>query len=388
MVLVPVRQGNGTVGNVTEANKDAYVADLLRMFPIADHRVSVRAPYVTTTVLKGATAADDGGRSWETLLSEIESVRVGDGRTGQYYFGVGKIDYEAGIYGIAFRPGKSGLGNDYLDNRNLNASMTLAHETGHSMGRPHSQCGSVAGPDVSYPYPNGQIGSYGMDVATERLYGPDTKDLMGYCEDRWIGDYTYQKVLEHRLTVEDTLSRGSPPATVEPSLVVWGRMDDSGLTLEPAYEVETRPYLPAAPGPYTLEGLDASGARIFSISSPAARPMRRAAGGSSPTRSPRRWRSPAAWLRCGSRGPGARWCGAAAEPPAPPRSPRSIGPGCGPGGRKGGGCDSTGTPQRTRWWCSATPRRTRSSRSSAAERRPSASPPSRWRRSSPTGCTA
>ncbi len=266
MVLVPVRQGNGTVGNVTEANKDAYVADLLRMFPIADYRVSVRAPYVTTTTLKGATAADDGGRSWETLLSEIESVRVGDGRTGQYYFGVGKIDYEAGIYGIAFRPGKSGLGNDYLDNRNLNASMTLAHETGHSMGRPHSQCGSVAGPDVSYPYPNGQIGSYGMDVATERLYGPDTKDLMGYCEDRWIGDYTYQKVLEHRLTVEDTLSRGSPPATVEPSLVVWGRMDDSGLTLEPAYEVETRPYLPAAPGPYTLEGLDASGARIFSIS--------------------------------------------------------------------------------------------------------------------------
>jgi hypothetical protein len=266
MVLVPVQQGNGTVGNVTEANKDRYVADLLRMFPIADHRVSVRAPYVTTTVLKGATAADGGGRSWETLLSEIESVRVGDGRTGQYYFGIGKIDYEAGVYGIAFLPGKSGLGNDYLDNRNLNASMTLAHETGHSMGRPHSQCGNVAGPDVSYPYPNGQIGSYGMDVAAERLYGPDTKDLMGYCEDRWIGDYTYQKVLEHRLTVEDTLSKGSPPATLQPSLVVWGRMDDSGLTLEPAYEVETRPYLPAAPGPYTLEGLDASGARIFSIS--------------------------------------------------------------------------------------------------------------------------
>lgn len=265
MVLVPVQQGNGSVGNVTEANKGQYVADLLRMFPIADYRVSVRAPYVTTTILKGATAADDGGRSWEMLLSEIESVRVGDGRTGQYYFGVGKIDYEAGVYGIAFRPGKAGLGNDYLDNRNLNASMTLAHETGHSMGRPHSQCGNVAGPDVSYPYPNGQIGSFGMDVATERIYGPDTKDLMGYCEDRWIGDYTYQQVLDYRLTVEDTLSRGSPPATVQPSLVVWGRMDDDGLTLEPAYEVETRPYLPAAPGPYTLEGLDAHGARIFSI---------------------------------------------------------------------------------------------------------------------------
>jgi hypothetical protein len=105
-----------------------------------------------------------------------------------------------------------------------------------------------------------------MDIATERIYGPDTKDLMGYCEDRWIGDYTYQKVLEYRLTVEDTLSKGSPPSSVQPSLVVWGRMDDEGLTLEPAYQVETRPYLPAAPGPYTLEGLDASGARVFSIS--------------------------------------------------------------------------------------------------------------------------
>jgi hypothetical protein len=141
--------------------------------------------------------------------------------------------------------------------------MTLAHELGHSMGRPHSQCGSAGLPDIDYPHANGQIGAFGLDVAALRPYGPDTKDLMGYCEDRWIGGYTYERVLEHRLTAETQLRARIP---VQPSLVVWGRVERSGLVLEPAYQVDTRPELPAEPGPYTLEGLDASGGTLFSLS--------------------------------------------------------------------------------------------------------------------------
>jgi hypothetical protein len=266
MVLVPVQQGDGSLGNVTEANKGEYVKDLFRMFPIAESKITVRAPYVTTTTLKGATPSDDGSSSWLTLLGDVEAVRVTDGRTGQYYFGIAKITHDVGIYGIAYVPGKAGLGNDYLDDRNLNASMTLAHETGHSMGRQHVSCGfSIANPDASYPHPNGQIGSFGMDVSQMKQFGPDTKDVMGYCSDRWIGDYTYEKVLEHRLTTEATLGLTNRVPKV-PSLIVWGRMDGRGLTLEPAYQVETRPYLPRSSGAYRLEGLDASGGVVFSIS--------------------------------------------------------------------------------------------------------------------------
>lgn len=254
LVLVPVEQPNGTTGNVTEENKGSYVADLLRMFPIADYRVTVRRPFRASVALR-----PDSG--WTAVLSELEGARVGDGRTGQYYYGVATIDYTQGIYGIAYRPGKTGLGNDYLDDRNLNASMTLAHELGHSMNRPHSQCGSAGFPDIEYPHANGQIGSFGFDLTTNRLFGPDVKDLMGYCEDRWIGDFTYEKVLEHRVNVEAGLgtSPGSPN-----TLVVWGRVEGGMVVLEPTFRAVTRPLLPEGRGPYRLEGFDAAGVRLFS----------------------------------------------------------------------------------------------------------------------------
>ncbi len=261
LILVPIRQGNGALANVTEENKAEYVKDLLRMFPISDWKVTVRAPYDTGIILKGG---QEGGQGWEELLSDLDRIRTSEGRPLQYYFGVSKIDYEFGIYGIAFRPGKTGLGNDYLDSRNLNASMTLAHETGHSMGRPHSQCGSVAGPDVSYPHENGQIGSFGMDVAAMKQFGPDTKDVMGYCADRWIGDYTYEQALNYRITTESSTGSG-PPASVQPALIVSGKITNGALTLDPVFQVDTRPSLPRGGGAYRLEGVDASGSVVFSI---------------------------------------------------------------------------------------------------------------------------
>lgn len=198
IMLVPIQSKDAPMGNVTEANKNRYLTDLLRMFPIADYEVQVRAPYVTGTNLQA------GGGGWGSLVNELDNLRKGEGFDG-YYYGVVNLPYQSGVYGIAYRPGKTAIGNDFLDSRNLNASMTLAHELGHSMDRPHSQCGSAGFPDIEYPHPNGQIGSFGLDLTSLRLYGADTKDLMGYCEDRWIGDHTYQKVLEYRLTRESTI---------------------------------------------------------------------------------------------------------------------------------------------------------------------------------------
>ena len=254
LMLVPIRQGDGTLGNVTPANAQAYLKDLARMFPINETLVTVREPYVTDRRLR-----PDSG--WTQLLGDLEAVRVAEGAPpGRYYYGVAKLNYDSGIYGIAYRPGKTGLGNDYLDSRNLNASMTLAHEMGHSMGRPHSQCGTAAFPDVEYPHANGQIGSFGLDLTTLRIYAPTTKDLMGYCEDRWIGDFTYRKVLEHRLTAEST------SGIRQPTMIVWGRIEDDQLVLEPAFDSEAIPTGSPMPGPYLLEGLDGTGASIFSIS--------------------------------------------------------------------------------------------------------------------------
>jgi hypothetical protein len=266
MVLVPVQQGDGSIGNVTEANKNDYVKDLLRMFPIAESHIRLRAPLVTTTTLKGSsTTGDDGSESWITLLGDVELQRVADGASGEYYFGVAKITHDFGIYGIANLSSKVGLGNDYFDGRDLNASMTLAHETGHSMGRAHVSCGFAIGdPDPAYPHANGQIGSFGMDVAAMKQFGPDTKDVMGYCADRWIGDYTYEQALNYRITTESSTGSG-PPASVQPALIVSGKITNGALTLDPVFQVDTRPSLPRGGGAYRLEGVDASGSVVFSI---------------------------------------------------------------------------------------------------------------------------
>ena len=55
-------------------------------------------------------------------------------------------------------------------------------------------------------------------------------------------------------------------ATPQPSLLLWGRISNDRLTLEPAFVVTTRPSLPREAGPYTLEGLDADAMSVFSIS--------------------------------------------------------------------------------------------------------------------------
>jgi len=47
---------------------------------------------------------------------------------------------------------------------------------------------------------------------------------------------------------------------------VWGRISNGRLVLEPAFKVTTRPSLPDRPGPYRLDGLDASGVPLFSLS--------------------------------------------------------------------------------------------------------------------------
>jgi hypothetical protein len=87
---------------------------------------------------------------------------------------------------------------------------------------------------------------------------------MGYCANKWISDYTYTQVLAYRAaTPASSISAG---ITEQPSLLVWGRISKEGIELEPAFEVTTRPALPNTRGPYTLDGLDANGAAVFSIS--------------------------------------------------------------------------------------------------------------------------
>jgi hypothetical protein len=145
-------------------------------------------------------------------------------------------------------------------------AQVVAHELGHNWGRWHSPCGNPGGLDPSepYPYSNGSIGVYGLDLPRERVRPPSDPDIMGYCSNPWISDHTYNRVLSFRAAAAASFS--GTAAGKQPTIIVWGRVQNGRLVLEPAFQVVTRPSLPKRSGPYTLEATAADGTRLFSLS--------------------------------------------------------------------------------------------------------------------------
>ena len=145
----------------------------------------------------------------------------------------------------------------------------MAHEMGHNFGRRHSPCGTAAGVDPNidpdYPYPGGLTGAYGYDLQADVIKSPLLADIMGYCANPWISDYTYQGMLAFRTAGQAAIT-ATAAATPQRCLLVWGRIVDGHAVLEPAFEVVTRPSLPRSRGPYSIEAATDDGSRLFSLS--------------------------------------------------------------------------------------------------------------------------
>ncbi len=253
--FVPI-QASGLTGDVTEANVHTYLAEALKVFPLPGANVSVRSqPFVSSVNNDGSFLR------WVDILHEmLLLLHAVEGATSHYYGVLARVNTSPGIglCGLAYPGTPVAIGRDDC------GSWTAAHEWGHNFGGLHVACG-VTGEDPDYPYLDGSIGVYGYDTSTGEVKTPGTdKDLMSYCDPMWISDYTFRAVLAFREA--EAAAQAAYAVAREPSLVVWGRMNGSSLTLEPAFEIETRPSLPARPGPYRLQGLDASGDAVFEIS--------------------------------------------------------------------------------------------------------------------------
>ena len=105
---------------------------------------------------------------------------------------------------------------------------------------------------------------YGFDVGAGTLKPPTSTDVMGYCSNEWISDYTYTGVLNFR-AAETDVAAGFAQA-MQPCLLVWGRIVNGEPVLEPSFQIVTRPSLPTAPGAYRVEGTAADGSRLFGLS--------------------------------------------------------------------------------------------------------------------------
>lgn len=269
LTFVPVIQKQhavrGDVGNVTSVNKDEFVTLTRKLHPVAAYNTAVHAPYTTT--INDTLQADNGNSAWGTILEEIDALRVAEGSS-RYYYGVAKVSYTSGVAGVAYvtegAAERSALGWDYLPS----GAAVAAHELGHNWGRNHAPCGGPAKIDNTYPHADGSTGVFGVDVAEQTLKPASTSDIMGYCEPKWIGDYTYKAVMSYLISPPPSASVDAAGANqaVQPCLLVWGHVRDGKMVLEPSFHVNTRPRLPSRPGPYAIEARSEEGTNLFSFS--------------------------------------------------------------------------------------------------------------------------
>jgi hypothetical protein len=256
--FVPVTIG-ALSGNVSSANVSQFLQSSRLMHPLSTINADVRLPFVSSAE---ALQSGDGNNAWLTVLSEMNALRSTDNAPATtHYYGVVKVTYSSGVAGYGYVPGRAAVGWDYLPS----GDGVALHELGHNFSRPHSPCG-VSG-DPSYPYANGAIGFYGWNSTSNSLVAPSATDYMGYCSNNWVSDWTWSRVMAHRQSsgVVAAASVAGTDARANDGLLVWGRIVNGRVLLEPAFRVNARPTPRAATGGYRVQALDADGATLLDL---------------------------------------------------------------------------------------------------------------------------
>lgn len=211
VVVVPmsVEDRVPTIGDEERQNiRDA----LLAYYPISTIEIGIHTPYEARGDLTGT---EGGAALAEELLNQLRSLRLRDRPPDNvYYLGLYQpapsfraFCASVCVLGLAPQTIRTNADDQIAVGAFFETSQsydTMAHELGHAHGRGHSPCDSGIKPkglDANYPVPNGAIGDYGWDSRTSEIVSPTRKDVMGYCEPRWISSYTYRELAKRSLEV-------------------------------------------------------------------------------------------------------------------------------------------------------------------------------------------
>lgn len=224
-------------------------------------------PISETKIYHGRTIDFDGDLTkragWVELLQILEKLDIMTYEPDESVIWFGLVPGKAktsDIDGIA-----NGLGIPPAASKPV--APYMAHEVAHVLGIKHVLCsGEEDEPDTRYPYPEGRIGDgsasgyWGVrfnQSKPEMIYPLQARDLMTYCSQTWISDYTYANLwAQIRNRYRSSLSPFMELNGQQSYLMVSGIYDpiaQSG-TLEPAFKLadHNNTYV-SAEGPFIIE---------------------------------------------------------------------------------------------------------------------------------------
>lgn len=255
-------RGKTYVGRIDTTNTDRFLDMFQHVWPVPEAiDRTIHAVFTPSTV----PDANYGRYTWETVLNELAALQKAENVTNRYYYGVYNSYYGTnGGTGMAWlgKPQAMGIDWDLLSSPSTFTwrAGTAAHEMGHSLSRPHSPCGGAASPDPAYPYAGATLGTWGYDPWTGRSYNPATNfDLMAYCNYTWVSDYCVDKVTDFRLSGDTTVNGAAAGAKGEACTLVWGRVEDGEVVLNPAFSLQGTPDDVHQEGTYSVELVSARG---------------------------------------------------------------------------------------------------------------------------------
>ena len=210
VVVVPITI-NGYHADVSATQLALYKSAFMGRYPATDVTVTARAEWSYTGTISAS------GSGWSNALMALQSLRRTDGVAADvYYYGAfaNASSFQAfcsggcvaGLSGVvdsassqgAFQRASIGVGWT-----GANSTDTAVHEVGHAHGREHAPCNHPSGIDPDFPYSDGSIGVWGYDITAKKLINPSVgTDMMGYCDNTWVSDYTYGALFDRIAQVD------------------------------------------------------------------------------------------------------------------------------------------------------------------------------------------